>query len=125
MPRILVVDDDATIRKMVPQILADFETVTAATASEALKIFENGGRFDALLTDWEMPGMNGLELLAEVRRARPDLPAVIASGHAEELLSENPGIENERTIVLAKPYRGRVLIGAVIAVLAAATEPSR
>lgn len=68
--RIFLVDDSATILLSISNILtkAGFETEKAANAEEALRKFQSGVKVDLLLTDLNMPGMNGIELIKEVRK---------------------------------------------------------
>jgi len=75
---ILIVDDDAVMREMVEDLLTSrgFEACAAPTAEEALQIVEQRD-FDAVLTDLQMPGMDGLALLGAVREGHPDLPVIL------------------------------------------------
>lgn len=77
-PLILVVDDDPAILDMLEDLLteADYEVSLARSADEALEI---AGRLepDMVLTDLQMPGKDGLELLAELRSLRPTTPVLI------------------------------------------------
>ena len=68
--RIFLVDDSATILLSISNILtkAGFETEKAANAEEALRKFQSGVKVDLLITDLNMPGMNGIELIKEVRK---------------------------------------------------------
>ena len=68
--RIFLVDDSATILLSISNILtkAAFETEKAANAEEALRKFQSGVKVDLLITDLNMPGMNGIELIKEVRK---------------------------------------------------------
>jgi len=77
MKRILVADDDRATRHMLKSVLgeAGFEVVVAVDGTAALKKLRAGG-FDLLLTDVWMPGMNGLDLLARLRK-EPDHPRTI------------------------------------------------
>ena len=68
--RIFLVDDSATILLSISNILtkAGFEIEKAANAEEALRKFQSGVKVDLLITDLNMPGMNGIELIKEVRK---------------------------------------------------------
>jgi len=86
--RILLVDDDADFCDMMHLLLErlGFEVVPYTHAKEALDDFrEMPATWDALITDQNMPEMSGLELLAAVRAARPDLPCLICSAFSESL----------------------------------------
>ena len=85
--RILVVDDFSTMRRIVKNLLRDLgftNTVEADDGKTALPILEAGG-IDFLVTDWNMPGMTGIELLKAVR-ANPDLvslPVLMVTAEAK------------------------------------------
>jgi len=74
--RILVVDDEEKLRRVIELQLstAGFDVDKAASAEEALKIVE---RADLVLTDLKLPGMDGLELLAAIRRQNSHAPVVV------------------------------------------------
>src|SRR5215469_9067686 len=81
---ILVVDDEESLVRLAEEVLASlgYEPVGCVGAGEALRVFRAAPqRFDVLLTDAIMPEMSGLELLAELRRVRPELPAILVSGY--------------------------------------------
>lgn len=67
---IFLVDDSATILLSISSILtkAGFAVEKAANAEEALRKFNGGVKVDLLITDLNMPGMNGIELITEVRK---------------------------------------------------------
>jgi signal transduction histidine kinase len=98
---ILFVDDDLLIAGSTVALLEDLghEVVEVHSAREALQLLERGLATDLLITDHAMPGMTGVELAREVRRQRPRLPILLATGFAE--LEEVKVIDIER---LAKPY---------------------
>ena len=70
MSTIMLVDDSATILLSISSILgkAGHSVEKAANAEEALKKFNAGVKIDLLITDLNMPGMNGIELIKEVRK---------------------------------------------------------
>ncbi|MCK6412613.1 MAG: response regulator [Azonexus sp.] len=70
MKTIFLVDDSATILLSISNILskAGYATEKAGNAEEALKKFQAGVKIDLLITDLNMPGMNGIELIKEVRK---------------------------------------------------------
>jgi two-component system chemotaxis response regulator CheY len=70
MKTIMLVDDSATILLSISNILAKagYATEKAANAEEALKKLRSGIKIDLLITDLNMPGMNGIELIKEVRK---------------------------------------------------------
>jgi two-component system nitrogen regulation response regulator NtrX len=83
-PRILLVDDEANLRRMVAALLASegFETVEAANGTAALAALGEAAP-DAVLLDLMMPGgLDGLATLEQLRRLAPDVPVVMMSGKA-------------------------------------------
>ena len=70
MKTIFLVDDSATILLSISSILAKagYATEKAANAEEALRKLQGGLKIDLLITDLNMPGMNGIELIKEVRK---------------------------------------------------------
>jgi DNA-binding NtrC family response regulator len=91
MPRILVVDDDETIRDTLYELLSEeYVCQTAETAEKAFARLE-ADTYDVMLTDISMPGLSGLELLGQVRQRFPNTPVIIISGitdqeHAQGLI---------------------------------------
>jgi response regulator RpfG family c-di-GMP phosphodiesterase len=79
--RLLVVDDEPATRNVMNAMLAGLgiHCKTAASAREALAVLQNEP-MDAVIADFDMPGVTGLELLAEVRRLHPHLVFVMATG---------------------------------------------
>jgi DNA-binding NtrC family response regulator len=80
---LLVVDDDASIRRIFRDILApreDVEIHEAAGAEQALALLRSG-TFDAAFVDVRMPGLGGMELLQRVKRERPSIEIVMVTAH--------------------------------------------
>lgn len=83
-PRILFVDDDRLIRTAYDrQLRARFDVVTAETGEEALAVLKAGPPFIAVMSDLQMPGMDGLALLDQVRSSYPETKRVLFSGKAD------------------------------------------
>ena len=80
--RILVVDDEPNMRRVLCKLVRrdGFETVEAANGVAALEILDKA-EVDVVLTDLKMPQMNGIELLAEVRRRRVGIPVILLTAH--------------------------------------------
>ena len=85
--KILIVDDFSTMRRIIRNLLRELgftQTAEADDGSTALPMIKSGG-IDFLVTDWNMPGMNGLELL-KVIRADPntaDLPVLMVTAESK------------------------------------------
>ncbi|TWU02457.1 response regulator [Stieleria varia] len=82
--RVLVVDDDRDICANIKDILDDlgYLTDTAHDGPSALNLIQQGA-YDVALLDFKMPGMNGVELYREIKKLRPDVPAIMITAHAE------------------------------------------
>ncbi|NRR30701.1 response regulator [Oxalobacteraceae bacterium] len=110
-PRILVVDDNATSRSYLCKTLRSLHWLadSAASGDEALKLAQRAGeagrQYDAVLCDWQMPGMDGLAAMRALRRIAPEppLPVVVMVGahEREQLMGEAEAAEAEA--VLIKP----------------------
>jgi two-component system, cell cycle response regulator CpdR len=87
MPRVLIADDEASMRALVARAIAmdGHETVTAQDGAEALEILvREDGNFDLLLTDIEMPVMDGIALALSVARDFPGLTILLMTGFADQ-----------------------------------------
>lgn len=105
----LVVDDHDTGRRILTEQLGTWgiQPLTAASGGEALDLLRTRP-FDLLITDYQMPGMDGLALAREARRANPDLSIVLLSslGSSEDLPSD---VREVCDACLAKPIKAREL----------------
>lgn len=109
---VLLVDDDENILQFVAMALrhAGFEVVTATCPSEAME--QNGRRrFDAVLLDYGLPEATGVELLQQIRKVHPQMPAVLSSGRVSAELKA--AARSLGVATMEKPYR----IGALIRAL--------
>ena len=100
--RILVVDDDADVRQMTAEMLAErgYIVETAGGGDEALTLIEREPGFDLVLLDFVMPGMNGIELIQRLQAQRPALRTLMMTGHAE--MDDNAAISNDS--IISKPF---------------------
>ena len=83
--RLLVVDDSSTMRKIILRSLQAVgvpSAVEAADGIEAVNLFKPG-EFDLVLTDWNMPGKNGLEVITEIRALDANVPIIMVTTEAE------------------------------------------
>ena len=116
--RILVVDDDPMVRSVVSSQLTDFgyRVAEASDGLAALAHLEGAASPpDLIVTDFAMPGMNGLILIEEARRARPELPAILFTGYADANI-DGRGL-SDTTVLLRKPVSYIELANATAALL--------
>jgi response regulator RpfG family c-di-GMP phosphodiesterase len=80
-PRVLIVDDEASVRKVMAAVLTQVgvSCETAASAEEALRVLETH-EMDAVISDLQMPGMSGMDLLAKVRQSYPQTVFLMVTG---------------------------------------------
>jgi len=104
--RLLFVDDDFLISLSTTSLLEDLghHVLKASTGAAALKLLQDDGAVDLMITDYAMPGMNGLQLAEEARKLRPGLPILLATGYAD--LPTRANFELPR---LNKPYQQKEL----------------
>jgi PAS domain S-box-containing protein len=103
--RVLVIDDEENIRDILTDMLSsgDHEVVTAADGPEGLDKLEQG-RFDLVFTDLGLPGMNGYDVAAAIKRKHPTLPVSLVTGWGATLDPEKArahGVD----LVISKPFR--------------------
>ena len=89
--RVLVVDDSSTTRSIVRKILSasrfKLEIAEAQEGIQALKQI-GSGKFDLVVLDYNMPGLNGVETLSEIKRQHPRLCVVMMTGTPDEAVAE-------------------------------------
>jgi two-component system, cell cycle sensor histidine kinase and response regulator CckA len=107
---ILVVDDDAPLRRVVEKILlrTGYRVLTADGPAQAIALARtHDGPIHGLVTDLLLPGRGGWELAQEVQRLRPGLPVVFMSGYDRGHVTERrliPVEEALRVDLLQKPF---------------------
>ena len=103
--RVLVVDDESSIRELLQKTLAlaEYDVDTAPDGRAALERLRLGN-YDLLIADLKMPGMDGLTLIREAKRLKTDLPVIIITGFSTEssaIEAVNLGVAG----YLTKPFR--------------------
>lgn len=87
MARILLADDDGTVRELVARVLESggHAVRVAQDGQEALGLADSGGAFDILVTDVHMPGIDGITLAKTLAAKQPGLKVLLLSGFPEQL----------------------------------------
>jgi two-component system cell cycle sensor histidine kinase/response regulator CckA len=112
--RVLIVDDEDSILRLVQRVLsgAAYETLATTEPSKALELGTSGRAFDLLLTDLMMPGMQGDELARRLRLHHPDIKVLYLTGFTDRLFAQRPTLwENEAFV--EKPVTPTGLLEAV------------
>jgi DNA-binding response OmpR family regulator len=118
-PRILIVEDDADLLRMMQRMLTSLaEVVTASDGEQALKLLTTGPAPDLLITDWMMPRKDGLTLVKEMKQQErlKGVPVVIltAKTSPRDVIA---GINSGARHYLTKPFKPDELIAKVKKVL--------
>jgi signal transduction histidine kinase/CheY-like chemotaxis protein len=117
---VLLVEDDPLVMSGTAAMLEDLDhrVVEASSGEQALQILRENASIDLVVSDHAMPGITGLELAERIRAEWPDMPILLATGHAE--LPERTGLAVPR---LTKPFRQDELESAIAALVTPACEP--
>jgi two-component system, chemotaxis family, chemotaxis protein CheY len=109
---VLVADDSGTMRKIIIRSLNAIgisSVVEAADGNQAVAVFRPGA-FDLVLTDWNMPGKSGLEVVKEIRAQDAQVPIIMVTTEAERgrvIQAVQAGV----TDYLVKPFTAETLRG--------------
>jgi two-component system, chemotaxis family, chemotaxis protein CheY len=112
--KVLVVDDSKLMHKMYEVMLRQYPLVYASDGRQALERLRDHPDIDLVLLDINMPNMNGLEFLAEVRSdaARADLQVIIISTEGREEDTAR-GIEAGATAYIKKPFHSEEILDVI------------
>ncbi|MCC5872032.1 MAG: response regulator [Gammaproteobacteria bacterium] len=105
-PRVLVVEDDIHIGRLVERILVreGFAVVRVMDVDSAWAVLEEPEVVDLLFTDVVLPGSSsGADLAAQLRERRPDLPIILTTGYDQSRISDHPGLL-DTVAFLPKPF---------------------
>ena len=111
MTKLIVVEDHALVREGLVQTLRQIEDgveiFAVADCGGANSLLEQEHQFDLMVLDLGLPDLRGDALALEVRRRRPDLPIVVATGHGADSLGALANLD--RIAFVAKPYDAAAL----------------
>lgn len=116
---VLVVDDESSVLQMTSKLLAryGYAVLTAADGVEALEVFEaHRDNISVAIINLIMPRMNGRETIKEMRRQKPDLPVILTSGYADDII-DSAAIDAMDIVFLSKPVRPQKLAATIRAAL--------
>jgi CheY-like chemotaxis protein len=124
MARILIAEDEDTLRALVARALRDIghEVEVAADGAEALDVLQRAqGRFDLLLADIKMPVMDGIALALAAARDAPDVTILLMTGYADQR-ERASGLDALVHDVVLKPFTLAEIRSAVKDALAAGAK---
>jgi DNA-binding NtrC family response regulator len=110
LPKLLLVDDEERFRETLSKRLAEtgYKVLGAASGMEALALLE-GEKIDVVILDIQMPGMNGIETLSEIRSRKIGVEVIMLTGHGE-VSSAVEGMRLGAYDYLMKPYEYEYLV---------------
>ncbi|MGB2601592.1 MAG: response regulator [Candidatus Omnitrophota bacterium] len=110
MPKVLVVDDEQSVRDVLEIFLKKkgFEVMVCSSGSSALGVISNDNSIDLMILDNRMPGIKGFEVLEEMQRKESKLPVILLTGS----VGMNENIPATKA-VLRKPIDLNVLLEAI------------
>lgn len=110
MKRILTVDDSEPMRKMLGIVLkaGGYDVVSAGDGAEGLQLFQNSP-VDLIITDINMPVMDGIEFIRQIRLVSPDVPIVALTTESEDAMRRR-GHEAGANGWVVKPFKPQPLL---------------
>ena len=107
---VLLVEDDESVRLLVRDVLEElgYKATEAADGQQAVRILESGRRFDLMVSDVGLPGMNGRQLAEIAREHLPDLPVLFVTGYAEGAAVRG-GFLSDNMQMITKPFQIEML----------------
>ncbi len=108
---VMLVDDEVAYIDLLEQLLGEHLACPVHGFSRPLEALKALPTLDVglIVTDFHMPGLDGLEFLAEVKKLRPDLPAVMITAHEIELDSDRARRVPALKAIVRKPFKWPVL----------------
>jgi putative two-component system response regulator len=114
MPRVLIADDDALVRKLLVQTLefGGYEVVAAADGAEAIAAVTAPGDFDVLVTDYSMPRADGIDVITHAQKVDSTLPCIIVTAFSGIDLAMR-GMQAGAVGFIPKPFKADHLLTVV------------
>lgn len=111
--RVLVVDDEVALAQMTRTLLAEHNYLVAVAdgPAAALGAFRQGGHYDLVLVDFDMPMMDGVRLTQALRNIKSDLRAILVTGSQE--IQTGHDLTGRFAAVISKPFTAETLLVAM------------
>lgn len=112
-PVVAVVDDDLSILQSLEYLLESADYVVRLFAS-AVELLDSGclAEVDCLISDVDMPGKDGFELIRQARATKPGLPVILVTGYPDRV-AQLPPLPGEAPRLFTKPFQGAELLDAL------------
>ena len=103
---ILVVDDDRVVAKALNRLLSfeSHQVESVGDGEAAIARYDDGGRYDLVITDYAMPGIDGLELARLIKERTPQKPVVLITAYLETVSGREKARLQHVDAVLGKPF---------------------
>lgn len=125
---VLLVDDEPDILESMELVLLrdlpEVPVVTARSGAQALEIIRSRD-VGVVVTDYKMPGMDGLALTREIRKLRPEMPIMMMTAYPDPSLATKAVTEYGVGLMVAKPFDIDFLVGTIQSMLAGGPPPVR
>ena len=115
MKTLLVLEDEPVLMVLLRHLLKPYRLIEAATAEQALRLFnDHDRRIDLLLADVTLPASSGIQVALLLRSELPNLPVILTSGYPVSVWAERDAADLERlgsssVAILQKPFKAQVL----------------
>ena len=110
--RVLIAENDSLIRAMIVDVLTDndFDVPEASSGPQAIHLMDDPDHIQLVVTDLNMPGVDGIAVARHARAHHPGVPILFISGRPDLLVAGNPP---KPFCYLAKPFRLASLMSAI------------
>ncbi len=92
-PKVLYIDDDRDFQEICELLFSDYLDITLIDDSNVAMATLERENFDAVITDYDMPGYNGIELLKKIKKVYPDMPVILHTGQGNEGIAREAFLE--------------------------------
>jgi two-component system, response regulator YesN len=110
--RILIVDDDKTLRTILKFWCKDYDIAEASNAKEALSILKKPNELDLIIMDVNMPGMDGLQALEKIKHIYPEKKVIIMTGYSKKSVVIT-ALKNKADNYIEKPFEGKEILAII------------
>jgi response regulator RpfG family c-di-GMP phosphodiesterase len=111
-PRILLVDDETNVLRALYRLLRDYE-ISAVNSGEEALLLAKEKQFDLVITDYRMPGMDGVTFLCKLKKIQPDAVRMILTGYAALESAQQAINEAEVFRFINKPWNNVEIANAI------------